>query len=159
VEINPISGDRLLSEPIAAAQPWWREPPFMPHTCRSQCRWGSAQLGGFLPFAGTRSGDKVAPKAVIWIAANSTHLYRGSGQAIDENLRWPVEIRPAALCNLGLGGTLAIGVLTMILLDIKAFCCRTWHDAPVFLCPGNVDVDPDATASRVGITRMTRRRR
>jgi hypothetical protein len=33
----------------------------MPQTCRSQYPLGPAQLGGFLPFASTRSGDKVAP--------------------------------------------------------------------------------------------------
>ena len=37
--ISPVavhSSDRLLSEPTAGTQPWWREPLLMPHTCRLQ---------------------------------------------------------------------------------------------------------------------------
>jgi hypothetical protein len=50
--VSPVaaySGDGLLLQATADAQPPRWGPPFMPHTCRSQYPSGSAQLGGEQP--------------------------------------------------------------------------------------------------------------
>ena len=59
------SGDRLLSEPEAGTQPSRREPLFMPLKRLSRQGQQETASGGFLSFASTRSGDKVAAKAAI----------------------------------------------------------------------------------------------
>jgi hypothetical protein len=56
---------RTAFEPATAAQPWRREPLFMPHTCRSRYSSGSAQLGGFLRFQICAAFDTHGLKAVI----------------------------------------------------------------------------------------------
>ena len=45
---------------LLATQPSRREWLFLPHTCRSQQQWGSAQLGGNRSFANLRADGEVA---------------------------------------------------------------------------------------------------
>jgi hypothetical protein len=55
----------------------------MPHTCRSHCPSGSAQLGGFRTFAEAMVNVKVAPKAAMCIRAlELTRSSRGSGDRV-----------------------------------------------------------------------------
>ena len=51
-----LDPDRLLSEPTTAAQPWLRERPLLPHTCRSQYPSRSVHLAGKLSFASPAIG-------------------------------------------------------------------------------------------------------
>jgi len=52
---------RTAFELTAAAQPWRREPLFMPHSCRSQCLSGPARLGGEPTFEPACNLSGVAP--------------------------------------------------------------------------------------------------
>ena len=43
-------GEGRLTERTPAVRPWLQERVFVPHTCRSPCPSGAAQLGGNRPF-------------------------------------------------------------------------------------------------------------